>query len=251
MNYLYAIIFLYIFFLSEKNTFIKTLEFLFLLLLSLSLVLTMGRGLLIITFIMLLSATLTHFISMKKYLGLILVSTATLIISTTLISSIQLASERYGSILTGGENANMRLYNWYSSVSIIKNYPFTGVGLGNDTEYLKSNLPQFSPEIVQKFGGDTPHNEFFHFGIQVGILGMLFVIFFYSSLIIKSFKILTRSNFKSKFLPNALFSISLGISVWSIANDVLLAGNGYFEILIMVFIDKINNNHNIINLENR
>ena len=158
----YSILFLYMFYLTEKNIFIKTIKLFLLLFLSLSVVLTMGRGLLIITTVMFFSSTLIFFISRKKYLSLILVSITAVFISAIFISSSQLATARYGSIVKGGENTNMRLYNWYSSILIIKKYPLTGVGLGNDTEYLKSYLPEFSPEIVKKFGGDTPHNELFH-----------------------------------------------------------------------------------------
>ena len=238
----YSILFLYLFYLSEKNIFIKAIKLFFLLLLSLSVVLTMGRGLFIISAIMFFSSTLIYFISRKKYLNLIMVFITAFIISTLFISSSQMASTRYGSIVKGGENTNMRLYNWYSSILIIKKYPYTGVGLGNDTEYLKSYLPDSSPEIVKQFGGDTPHNEIFHFGIQTGVLGMVFVIFFYSSLIRRSFKILIQNQLRSQTLANALFSLSLGIFIWSLGNDVILAGKGSFAILITAFIDKIYNN---------
>ncbi len=136
----------------------------------------------------------------------------------------------------------MRLYNWYSSTLIIQKYPFTGVGLGNGTEYLKSYLPEFSPEIVKQFGGDTPHNEIFHFGIQTGILGMLFAIFFYFNLIRRSYKNLFQNKTQSQTIAISLFSLSLGIFIWSLANDVILAGKGSFAILITAFIDKIYNN---------
>lgn len=238
----YSILFLYLFYLSEKNIFIKAIKLFFLLLLSLSVVLTMGRGLFIISAIMFFSSTLIYFISRKKYLNLIMVFITAIIVSTLFISSSQMASTRYGSIVKGGENTNMRLYNWYSSILIIKKYPYTGVGLGNDTEYLKSYLPDSSPEIVKQFGGDTPHNEIFHFGIQTGVLGMVFVIFFYSSLIRRSFKILIQNQLRSQTLANALFSLSLGIFIWSLGNDVILAGKGSFAILITAFIDKIYNN---------
>jgi len=238
----YSILFLYLFYLSEKNIFIKAIKLFFLLLLSLSVVLTMGRGLFIISAIMFFSSTLIYFISRKKYLNLIMVFITAIIVSTLFISSSQMASTRFGSIVKGGENTNMRLYNWYSSILIIKKYPYTGVGLGNDTEYLKSYLPDSSPEIVKQFGGDTPHNEIFHFGIQTGVLGMVFVIFFYSSLIRRSFKILIQNQLRSQTLANALFSLSLGIFIWSLGNDVILAGKGSFVILITAFIDKIYNN---------
>ena len=244
----YSILFLYMFYLSEKNIFIKAIKLFLLLFLSLSVVLTMGRGLLIITTVMFFSSTLIYYISRKKYLSLILVSITAVFISAIFISSSQLATARYGSIVKGGENTNMRLYNWYSSILIIKKYPFTGVGLGNDTEYLKSYLPDFSPEIVKKFGGDTPHNELFHFGIQVGIFGMLFVMFFYFNLVRKAFHILVQKKLKSEALAISLFSLTLGIFIWSLANDVILAGKGSFAILITAFIDKIYNNEKSISI---
>ena len=175
-----------------------------------------------------------------------MVSITAIIISAIFISSSQLATTRYGSIVKGGENTNMRLYNWYSSTLIIQKFPFTGVGLGNDTEYLKAYLPEFSPEIVKKFGGDTPHNEIFHFGIQTGILGMFFVVFFYFSLIRRSYKNLFQNKLQSQTIAVSLFSLSIGIFIWSLANDVILAGKGSFAILITAFIDKIYNNENSI-----
>jgi len=242
----YSILFLYLFYLSEKNIFLKAIEIFFLLFLTLSTILTMGRGLLIITIVMFFSATFIHFITRKKYLSLILVSINAIIISAVFIFSSQLATARYKSIVKGGENTNMRLYNWYSSTLIIQKYPLTGVGLGNDTEYLKAFLPEFSPEIVKKFGGDTPHNEIFHFGIQTGILGMIFAVFFYFSLIRRAFKNLIQNKLKSQTIAISLFSISIGIFIWSLANDVILAGKGTFVILITAFIDKIYNNENSI-----
>lgn len=242
----YSILFLYLFYLSEKNTFLKAVELFFLLFLSLSIILTMGRGLLIITIVMFFTATFIYYVTRKKYLSLIMVSTTAIIICAVFIFSSQLSTARYASIVKGGENTNMRLYNWYSSTLIIQKYPFTGVGLGNDTEYLKSYLPEFSPEIVKKYGGDTPHNEIFHFGIQTGILGMIFVVFFYFSLIRRAFKNLFQNRLRSQTIAISLFSLSIGIFIWSLANDVILAGKGSFVILITAFIDKIYNNENTI-----
>ncbi len=62
----FSILFLYLFFLTEKNVFLKAIELFFLFFLSLSMIFTMGRGLLIITAIMFCSATFIHFIKMKK-----------------------------------------------------------------------------------------------------------------------------------------------------------------------------------------
>ena len=62
----YSILFLYLFYLSEKNIFIKAIKLFFLLLLSLSVVLTMGRGLFIISAIMFF--VLSSHISLKVLL---------------------------------------------------------------------------------------------------------------------------------------------------------------------------------------
>ena len=108
-------------------------------------------------------------------------------------------------------------------------------------------MPDFSPEIVKKFGGDTPHNELFHFGIQVGILGMLFVMFFYFNLVRKAFHILVQKKLKSETLAISLFSLTWEYSYQSLANDVILAGR-FFAILITAFIDKIYNNEKSISI---
>ena len=235
----YALVFLYLLFLSEKNMFIKGIKLGLLLILTVALFLTMGRGLLIITGVMFVISTIIYLGSRKKYINIVIMFSAAAIISIFLISSSQGASKRYGSIVKGGEHIDLRLYNYYSSIMIMKKYPFTGVGLGNDYEYLKANLPDFSPELVRKWGGDTPHNELLHFGIQSGVLGMVFAIFFYFSLIRRSYKILIQKKLQSQTLAIGLFSFSIGIFLWSLANDVILAGYGSLAILITAFTDKI------------
>ena len=124
---------------------------------------------------------------------------------------------------------------------IMKKYPLTGVGLGNDYEFLKKNLPEFSPELVRKYGGDSPHNELFHFGIQVGIFGMMYAIFFYSNLLYRSFYVLLNRSKRTDVIPIAIFASTVGISLWGLANDIILAGNGSLVILLLVFSEmKIN-----------
>ena len=235
----YALLFLYLLFLSEKNMFIKVIKLVLLSIITVALFLTMGRGLLIITGVMFVISTIIYFGSRGKYINIITTFTAATIISIFLIFSSQSASKRYGSIVKGGENIDLRLYNYYSSIMIMKQYPFTGVGLGNDYEYFKANLPEFSPELVRKWGGDTPHNELLHFGIQSGFLGMAFAMFFYFSLIRRSYKNLIEKRFQSQTLAIGLFSFSVGIFLWSLANDVILAGHGSLAIVITAFTDKI------------
>ena len=235
----YALLFLYLLFLSEKNMFIKVIKLVLLSIITVALFLTMGRGLLIITGVMFVISTIIYFGSRGKYINIITTFTAATIISIFLIFSSQSASKRYGSIVKGGENIDLRLYNYYSSIMIMKQYPFTGVGLGNDYEYFKANLPEFSPELVRKWGGDTPHNELLHFGIQSGLLGVAFAMFFYFSLIRRSYKNLIEKRLQSQTLAIGLFSFSVGIFLWSLANDVILAGHGSLAILITAFTDKI------------
>ena len=56
------------------------------------------------------------------------------------------------------------------------------------------------------------------------------------------FNILIHKRLESQTIANALFSISIGIFVWSLANDVILAGKGSFVVLLSAFIDKIIDN---------
>ena len=44
----------------------------------------------------------------------------------------------------------------------------------------------------------------------------------------------------------ALFSTTLGLSVFSIANDTFLAGQGAFVIILLAFIDKIYDDNFVI-----
>ena len=233
----FALLFLYLFYLTEKNIFSKIIKLFLLLLLLVALFLTMGRGLIIISAIMFLLSSIIYLGSKKQYSKIIISLITISLISYFLISSSQSASKRYGSIVKGGEHRDLRLYNYYSSYMIMKKYPLSGVGLGNDYKYLKQYLPDFSPEIVRKWGGDSPHNEFLHFGIQVGIVGMIFAIYFYLNLMYRSYKVLILRKNKIEITSIAIFSSIIGITIWGLANDIMLAGNGSLVILLMAFTD--------------
>ena len=242
----YSLAFLYIYFIFERKNSQKIIYFFLILFLLLALIFSMSRGSIIIAFVMFVTINLCFFKGSENFFKLIYVFIFAALISISLISSNNTMSDRFGSIFKGGENRNMRLYNWYSSYLILKEYPFTGVGLGNDKEYLKSFLPESSPEIVKKFGGDSPHNEILHFGIQLGVLGILFSIYFYFSLVNKSFWLLKKNKHYDPKIMIALFSTTLGLSVFSIANDTFLAGQGAFVIILLAFIDKIYDDNFVI-----
>ena len=235
----YSIAFLYIYFLFEKNIAQKLLYFSLLLFLLLALIFSMARGSLIIAVIMFVIINLCFFKGKKNFFKLIYVLSFATLVSFSFLSFNNQALDRFGSIVKGGENRNLRLYNWYSSYLILKKYPFTGVGLGNDKEYLKSYLPESSPEIVKKYGGDSPHNEALHFGIQLGIFGVLFSVYFYFSLVYKSFRLFNRNKYYDPKIIIALLCATLGLTVFSFANDIFLAGQGTFVIILLAFIDKI------------
>ena len=112
----------------------------------------MGRGLIIISGIMFLLSATIYLGSQKQYFKIVMSLFTVSLLSYFLIISSQSASKRYGSIVKGGEHRDLRLYNYYSSYMIMKKYPLSGVGLGNDYKYLKQYLPDFSPEIVKKWG---------------------------------------------------------------------------------------------------
>ena len=90
-------------------------------------------------------------------------------------------------------------------------------------------------------GGDSPHNEFLHFGIQVGLVGIIFALYFYLNLLYKSLRVLLLRKKKIEITSIAIFSSVVGITIWGLANDIILAGNGSLVILLMVFVDmKLN-----------
>ncbi len=239
----YSLSFLYVYFLFEKKISQKFIYFILIIFLSVAIIFSMGRGSLIIAVIMFSTISLCYFLGKKSIFKMLLVFSFATFIFSIFMSTSSVISDRFGSILKGGENTNLRLYNWYSSYLILKKYPFTGVGLGNDKEYLKSFLPDSSPEIVKKFGGDSPHSEILHFGIQLGVIGILFSIYFYFSLINKSFWLFAKNKHCDPKIMITLLSTTIGLSVFSIANDTFLAGQGTFVIILLAFIDKIDDDN--------
>ena len=137
----------------------------------------------------------------------------------------------------------MRFYHWYSSLLIMKEYPLTGVGLGNGEKYLKSHIPEFAPQIVKKYGGKTPHNEFLHFGIQLGCMGFIFIILFYYKCLARSFRLIYNIKNNDELIVNGIFSMVFGLVLWIFANDILLSGMGSLVILVMAFLARLDSNN--------
>ncbi|MPL68896.1 hypothetical protein SDC9_14629 [bioreactor metagenome] len=72
-----------------------------------------------------------------------------------------------------------RLLMWESSIKMAKDYPITGVGLGN---FNKFEMEQYiSPKAKLPTAHVHAHNNLFHFLAETGILGLSgFIIMFYS-----------------------------------------------------------------------
>ena len=65
-------------------------------------------------------------------------------------------------------------------------------------------------------GGDSPHNEFLHFGIQVGLVGIIFALYFYLNLLYKSLRVLLLRKKKIEITSIAIFSSVVGITIWDL-----------------------------------
>ena len=241
----YSILFLYLFLLKEKIPYKKFGIFFITVFIMFSMMFTLGRGLLIITCVMLLVSTFIFFVKRKQYLYLSLTSLFAIFTVLIMMSTISgKVIDRYSSITQDDPTRNVRLYNWYSSLTIINKYPFTGVGLGNGTKSLKDNMPEWASSLAKKYGGNTPHNELLHFGIETGLLGIVFAIIFYFFLFMNGLKLVSIEREKGeKIIDIAIFSVVCGLILWIFANDVLLAGKGVFVMVILAFINKLSSSN--------
>ena len=117
---------------------------------------------------------------------------ATLTLKSKLVSRVILGGALTLSILSGflgsqladtpiSDTFDTRTRLWESSVALFQEYPLTGVGAGNwKTEYQKFGLNKFGVKLIN---GETnvarPHNDFIWVLTELGIIGgVLWILFF-------------------------------------------------------------------------
>ncbi|MFQ5823192.1 MAG: O-antigen ligase family protein [bacterium] len=207
--------------------------------------LTKGRGLFITAIIMALVCSLLFAMYRRRYLSFVYI--AAMILIACLVSFWVFSSEiqaRYTSIIEGGQMRDLRLIYWAVALKVWQNYPLFGVGVGN----IKLASVQFTPKpfglafVALGQGMESPHNEYLSFAMQAGWIGFISGIIFYMILLWNSIRLYLKSRFQNKEYSVLLLSFVIGLIIWNIANDVLLAGKG---ILVMLFISILSRMHAI------
>ena len=81
--------------------------------------------------------------------------------------------QAYSSQTTSSTSSGIRLGLWQSAVDIIAQYPFAGAGVGSwSTEHNRLQRTQ-NPAHIDIQGNGNPHQEYFLWGVQLGIPGIL------------------------------------------------------------------------------
>ena len=222
------------FYMTKRNW----LKFTFLLCAGLQLAaiyITKGRGLLITAILMAMICNLFFAINQKKLRNFVYV-TLTLAIAL-MFSNLRLDPEfqsRYSSIIEGGEMRDLRLIIWAVSLKTWQSFPLFGVGVGNAGIALEQFAPKpFGIALTALADVKGPHNEYLSYAVQAGFIGLMMGLFFYAILLRNSIRIYQTSRGRLKEYSIILFAFIIGLLVWNMANDTLLAGKG---MLIMLFI---------------
>lgn len=123
--------------------------------------------------------------------------------------------------ISTGDIKDERLLLWQSSVEIIKDYPLTGIGLGNFNEvynkegYIsdKARFPHLS----------SPHNIFIHLCVETGVVGL----FLFVTLIL--YQLITSYVYRksAQFIIAGHLAI-LGMCIHGLV-DYAFMGRGYFQ----------------------
>lgn len=123
--------------------------------------------------------------------------------------------------INSGEIRDERLLLWKSSVEIIKDYPISGIGLGNFNDvynkegYIlkKARMPHLS----------SPHNIFLHLGVETGLIGAFLFISLVMYQLITSY--ICRN--KEQFIMAGHLAV-LGMCIHGLV-DYAFMGRGYYQ----------------------
>lgn len=118
-----------------------------------------------------------------------------------------------------------RLQIWQNSINIIKDFFFTGVGLGFESFRTISGL------YIKDFSPYHAHNTFLELTIEIGVLGLFLFIW----LLVKLLKdVKSQSLSKDKVYTVALFSSIAGLFVHGIAEHILYNPKIIFQFWLII-----------------
>lgn len=196
-----------------------------------ALILTGSRGGMIAFVILLIYGGIIYFkgkniinfkIDLKKIISVVLLFVCFFAVDSKMkiISDFRGIGSIYNQISTG-EIRYERLLLWKSSVEIIKDYPITGIGLGNFNEVY--NKEGYISEKAREPQLSSPHNIFIHLCVETGLIGL----FLFGALIMYQIIMSYMYRNKDQFIMAGHLAI-LGMCVHGLV-DYAFMGRGYYQ----------------------
>ena len=123
--------------------------------------------------------------------------------------------------ISTGEIRYERLLLWQSSVEIIKDYPVTGIGLGNFNEVY--NKEGYISDKAREPHLSSPHNIFIHLCVETGVVGL----FLFVALILYQLIISYVYRNSEQFIMAGHLAV-LGMCIHGLV-DYAFMGRGYYQ----------------------
>ncbi len=153
-------------------------------------------------------------------------------------------SERFTSISSGiNEEESNRIPAWRNTLELIKDHPVVGVGAGQWSVYYPLYYDQVSKD--KKFNEEVRlrhlHNEYLEMLSNVGVIGTLFLLWFFSLVVSVSYKTLVNTKTENRYLVLGMVLALTGFAVTSFFSFPVKVY--YPLLLVMVYIGLIVNSH--------
>ncbi len=146
-----------------------------------------------------------------------------------------------------------RVIMWESSISMIKENPFLGIGIGNFGPDFLEFIEKSNIEIPKReYRHDHPHNLFLFIGVEQGIFSLaLFLLMYYKVYLmafanVNRYKSITKSSLYGLVLIGQLSSLF----IHSLVDTTVRYGHVGFYILIFIVINEKIYSNGVDNSEN-
>lgn len=146
--------------------------------------------------------------------------------------------DRFESLKDTGVSSEMRFHNWQDSLKVIKDFPFTGTGLGT----YEHVYPGYKT-IRSQERWEHAHNDYVEGIIEMGIIGLAIAMY----TVFRFYRLMLSGLMKRRLLEARLLSLGAlagitGILVHSITDfNLHIGANGlYFSVLFGIALSAIN-----------
>lgn len=148
--------------------------------------------------------------------------------------------DRFEKLKEADVSSEMRLHNWQDSIRIIRDFPFTGTGLGT-YEHI---YPRYKT-ISSQERWEHSHNDYVEGAVEMGIAGLAIAAY----IVFRFYRLILSGLMKRRLLEARLLSLGAltgvtGILVHSITDfNLHIGANGlYFSVLMGMALSAININ---------